>query len=189
MVGGVRWGSRCGRICSTPPGWGFLLRDVGYSAARMLLVQAKRYALSATPLCWPWGAFVPQRGRRTDFYAGQPRWYTLAGCVLCFWSNRAALGPLLSGVEAFVRWCLAWPFVMLWRAVLRRLRGAVFGAFFSVRTALCAGRVKKKAGRPEKRLQNSGRVLYNSKVGEVYPFLWMEHPRAAVLQNAPAGES
>lgn len=50
-----RWGSRCG-ICSTPPGWGFFC--VWATAPHACCwVQAKRYALSATPLCWPWGRF------------------------------------------------------------------------------------------------------------------------------------
>ena len=71
--------------------------------------------------------------------------------------------PLLSGVEAFVRWCLAWPFVMLWRAVLRPFAGAVSARFQRVRTAHSAGRVKKSRAARKKRLQNSGRVLYNSK--------------------------
>ena len=97
------------------------------------------------------------------YSAGQPRWYTLAGCVLCFLASRAALEPLLSGVEAFVRWCLAWPFVMLWRAVLRPFAGAVSARFQRVRTAHSAGRVKKSRAARKKRLQNSGRVLYNSK--------------------------
>ena len=133
-----RWGSRCG-ICSTPPGWGF--------DAAVLAVGALLYRSAAM----------------SRFYAGQPRWYTLAGCVLCFLASRAALEPLLSGVEAFVRWCLAWPFVMLWRAVLRPFAGAVSARFQRVRTAHSAGRVKKSRAARKKRLQNSGRVLYNSK--------------------------
>lgn len=83
--------------------------------------------------------------------------------MLCFLASRAALEPLLSGVEAFVRWCLAWPFVMLWRAVLRPFAGAVSARFQRVRTAHSAGRVKKSRAARKKRLQNSGRVLYNSK--------------------------
>ena len=55
MVGGVPVGLAL-RDLFYAAGLGFLL-CVGYSAARMLLGQAKRYALSATPLCWPWGRF------------------------------------------------------------------------------------------------------------------------------------
>ena len=41
---------------STPPGWGFFC--VWATAPHACCwVQAKRYALSATPLCWPWGRF------------------------------------------------------------------------------------------------------------------------------------
>ena len=153
-----RWGSRCG-ICSTPPGWGFFC--VWATAPHACCwVQAKRYALSATPLCWPWGRFLYRSAAMSRFYAGQPRWYTLAGCVLCFLASRAALEPLLSGVEAFVRWCLAWPFVMLWRAVLRPFAGAVSARFQRVRTAHSAGRVKKKpGGQKEKVAKQRPRVV------------------------------
>ena len=93
------------------------------------------------------------------FYAGQPRWYTLAGCVLCFLASRAALEPLLSGVEAFVRWCLAWPFVMLWRAVLRRLR-VRFRRVFSVCVRRTARPCEKKpGGQKEKVAKQRPRVV------------------------------
>ena len=53
MVGGVPVGLAL-RDLFYAAGLGFLL-CVGYSAARMLLGSGK--AVSATPLCWPWGRF------------------------------------------------------------------------------------------------------------------------------------
>ena len=105
----------------------------------MLLGSGKAVCFICDAAVLAVGALLYRSAAMSRFYAGQPRWYTLAGCVLCFLASRAALEPLLSGVEAFVRWCLAWPFVMLWRAV------------------------KKSRAARKKRLQNSGRVLYNSK--------------------------
>ena len=131
--------------------------------AGMLLGSGKAVCFICDAAVLAVGALLYRSAAMSRFYAGQPRWYTLAGCVLCFLASRAALEPLLSGVEAFVRWCLAWPFVMLWRAVLRPFAGAVSARFQRVRTAHSAGRVKKSRAARKKRLQNSGRVLYNSK--------------------------
>ena len=175
MVGGVPVGLAL-RDLFYAAGLGFLL-CVGYSAARMLLGSGKAVCFICDAAVLAVGALLYRSAAMSRFYAGQPRWYTLAGCVLCFlasrqpwggvglcfWPSRAALEPLLSGVEAFVRWCLAWPFVMLWRAVLRPFAGAVSARFQRVRTAHSAGRVKKSRAARKKRLQNSGRVLYNSK--------------------------
>ena len=140
MVGGVPVGLAL-RDLFYAAGLGFLL-CVGYSAARMLLGSGKAVCFICDAAVLAVGALLYRSAAMSRFYAGQPRWYTLAGCVLCFLASRAALEPLLSGVEAFVRWCLAWPFVMLWHS---------------------AGRVKKSRAARKKRLQNSGRVLYNSK--------------------------
>ena len=161
MVGGVPVGLAL-RDLFYAAGLGFLL-CVGYSAARMLLGSGKAVCFICDAAVLAVGALLYRSAAMSRFYAGQPRWYTLAGCVLCFLASRAALEPLLSGVEAFVRWCLAWPFVMLWRAVLRPFAGAVSARFQRVRTAHSAGRVKKSRAARKKRLQNSGRVLYTSK--------------------------
>lgn len=142
-------------------GLGFLL-CVGYSAARMLLGSGKAVCFICDAAVLAVGALLYRSAAMSRFYAGQPRWYTLAGCVLCFLASRAALEPLLSGVEAFVRWCLAWPFVMLWRAV-RAVCGCGFGAFSACAYGAQRRRVKKSRAARKKRLQNSGRVLYNSK--------------------------
>ena len=161
MVGGVPVGLAL-RDLFYAAGLGFLL-CVGYSAARMLLGSGKAVCFICDAAVLAVGALLYRSAAMSRFYAGQPRWYTLAGCVLCFLASRAALEPLLSGVEAFVRWCLAWPFVMLWRAVLLPFAGAVSARFQRVRTAHSAGRVKKSRAARKKRLQNSGRVVDNSK--------------------------
>ena len=88
------------------------------------------------------------------------RWRDVC-CV--FLASRAALEPLLSGVEAFVRWCPARPFVMLWRAVLRPFAECGFGAFSACAYGAQRRPCEKKPGGQKERLQNSGRVLYNSK--------------------------
>ena len=142
MVGGVPVGLAL-RDLFYAAGLGFLL-CVGYSAARMLLGSGKAVCFICDAAVLAVGALLYRSAAMSRFYA-------------------AALEPLLSGVEAFVRWCLAWPFVMLWRAVLRPFAGAVSARFQRVRTAHSAGRVKKSRAARKKRLQNSGRVLYNSK--------------------------
>ena len=187
MVGGVPVGLAL-RDLFYAAGLGFLL-CVGYSAARMLLGSGKAVCFICDAAVLAVGALLYRSAAMSRFYAGQPRWYTLAGCVLCFLASRAALEPLLSGVEAFVRWCLAWPFVMLWRAVLRPFAGAVSARFQRVRTAHSAGRVKKSRAAERKGCKTAAACcIIQSDTGGKCTLLWMEHPRAAVLQNAPAGE-
>ena len=101
MVGGVPVGLAL-RDLFYAAGLGFLL-CVGYSAARMLLGSGKAVCFICDAAVLAVGALLYRSAAMSRFYAGQPRWYTLAGCVLCFLASRAALEPLLSGVEAFVR--------------------------------------------------------------------------------------
>ena len=104
MVGGVPVGLAL-RDLFYAAGLGFLL-CVGYSAARMLLGSGKAVCFICDAAVLAVGALLYRSAAMSRFYAGQPRWYTLAGCVLCFLASRAALEPLLSGVEAFAG---AWP--------------------------------------------------------------------------------
>lgn len=143
-------------------GLGFLL-CVAYSAARLLLGSEKTVCFVCDAAVLALGALVYRSAAMSRFYAGQPRWYTLAGAALCFLASRAALAPLLSGVEALVRWCLAWPFVMAWRAVLRPVLCAAAGHFTRARAAHKERRAKRMRAAKKKRLQNGGQVLYNSK--------------------------
>ena len=150
MVGGVPVGLAL-RDLFYAAGLGFLL-CVGYSAARMLLGSGKAVCFICDAAVLAVGALLYRSAAMSRFYAGQPRWYTLAGCVLCFLASRAALEPLLSGVEAFVRWCLAWPFVMLWRAVLRPFSACAYGA----QRRPCE---KKPGGQKEKVAKQRPRVV------------------------------
>ncbi len=143
-------------------GLGFLL-CVAYSAARMLLGSGRAACFFCDTAVLALGALLYRSAAMSRFYAGQPRWYTLAGGALCFLFSRAAIAPLLSGIEAFVRWCLSWPFVMLWRAVIRPLSGAARARWVRARDARRLHRAKRSRAAQKKRLQNSGHVLYNSK--------------------------
>ncbi len=146
-------------------GLGFLL-CVAYSVARLLLGSGKKACFVCDAAVLALGALAYRSAAMSRFYAGQLRWYTLAGGVLCFLASRAALAPLLSGIEALVRWCLAWPFVMLWRAVLRPAFSVAAGHFAQARAAHKARKKQRKKrlrAAKKKRLQNGGQVLYNSK--------------------------
>ncbi len=161
MVGGVPAGLAL-RDLFYAAGLGFLL-SVAYSAARLLLGSGKKVCFFCDAAVLLVGALAYRSAAMSRFYAGQPRWYTLAGGALCFLASRAALAPLLSGVEALVRWCLAWPFVMAWRAVLRPALGALALRARSAAALRKQQRAKRKRAAQKKRLQNSGQVLYNSK--------------------------
>lgn len=143
-------------------GLGFLL-CVAYSGARLLPgpVRAVRFLCDAS--LGLIGAFLYRSACVSRFYAGQPRWYTFAGCALCFFACRASLAPLMERAGAFLRRRLAWPFAALWRRVLRPLSAAVSARFFATRAALRARREKQKRAAQKKRLQTGGHVLYNSK--------------------------
>ena len=143
-------------------GLGFLL-CVAYSAARLLFGSGKTACFVCDAAVLALGALFYRSAAMSRFYAGQPRWYTLAGGALCFLASRAALAPLLSGVEAFVRWCLAWPFVMAWRAVLCPAFGATRAHFVHARAVRRERKAKRIRAAKKKRLQNGGKVLYNSK--------------------------
>lgn len=161
MVGGVP-AALALRDLFYAAGLGFLL-CVLYSAVRMLAGSAKAVVFVCDAAILALGALLYRSAALSRFYAGQPRWYTMAGCALCFLASRAALAPLLEGVEAMVRWCLAWPFVMLWRFALRPAGCLVLSRFRAARAARAERRRKQKRAAQKKRLQSSGQVLYNSK--------------------------
>ncbi len=143
-------------------GLGFLL-SVAYSAARLLLGSSRAARCLCDIAVLAVGALLYRSVCLSRLYAGQPRWYTFAGCLLCFLASRAALAPLLDGVEAFVRWCLAWPFVTLWRRALRPLVDRLAALRAQAREKKAARRAKQKRAAQKKRLQTGGHVLYNSK--------------------------
>ncbi len=157
MVGGVPVGLAL-RDLSYAAGLGFLL-CVGYSAARMLLGSGKAVCFICDAAVLAVGALLYRSAAMSRFYAGQPRWYTLAGCVLCFLASRAALEPLLSGVEAFVRWCLAWPLYAVARGAAP-VCGCGFGAFsacaYGAQRRPCE---KKPGGQKEKVAKQRPRVV------------------------------
>jgi len=161
MVGGVP-AALALRDLFYAAGLGFLL-CVLYSAARLLLGSGKAVVFVCDAAILAFGTLLYRSAAVSRFYAGQPRWYTMAGCALCFLASRAALAPLLEGIEALVRWCLAWPFVMLWRFALRPLGVCALRRLDTVRAAHAARRKKQKRAAQKKRLQTSGQVLYNSK--------------------------
>lgn len=158
MVGGVRWGSRCG-ICSTPPGWGFFC--VWATAPHACCwVQAKRYALSATPLCWPWGRFCT--AARHEPFLCRPAALVYAGGMCAVFFGQ----PRRTGASAFRRRSVRSlvPGLAVRNAVARRcapFAGAVSARFQRVRTAHSAGRVKKPGGQKEKVAKQRPRVVYS----------------------------
>ncbi|MFQ9679730.1 MAG: hypothetical protein ACLRZH_06160 [Ruthenibacterium lactatiformans] len=153
MVGGVPVGLAL-RDLFYAAGLGFLL-CVGYSAARMLLGSGKAVCFICDAAVLP-GRFCTGAAM-SRFYAGQPRWYTLADVCVCFGQPRRT-GPLLSGrsVRSLVP---GPPFVMLWRAVLRPFAGAVPGVFSACAAAHSAG-VRKKPGGQKKGCKTAA-ALYN----------------------------
>lgn len=161
MVGGVP-AAYALRDLFYAAGLGFVL-CVCYSAARLLLGSGRAACFACDAGAFALGALLYRSAAMSRFFAGQPRWYTLTGCLLCFFACRAALAPLLGRVEAFVRWCAAWPFVMLWRVLLRPLCGAAAAHARAARQAHRLRRQKRKRLLQKKRLQNSAQVLYNSK--------------------------
>lgn len=161
MVGGVP-AALALRDLFYAAGLGFVL-CVAYSTARLLLGSGKVIVFLCDAAVLALGTLAYRSAAVSRFYAGQPRWYTLTGCALCFLASRAALAPLLENIEAFVHWCLAWPFVMLWRCVLQPLGKGTAKRAARLRDAGRARRAKQKRAAKKKRLQTAGQVLYNSK--------------------------
>ena len=154
MVGGVPVGLAL-RDLFYAAGLGFLL-CVGYSAARMLLGSGKAVCFICDAAVLAVGALLYRSAAMSRFYAGQPRWYTLAGCVLCFLASRAALEPLLS-VRSLV------PGLAVRNAVARGAApvcGCGFGAFsacaYGAQRRPCE---KKPGGQKEKVAKQRPRVV------------------------------
>lgn len=160
MVGGVP-AALALRDLFYASGLGFLL-CIAYSVARLLLGSGKAACFFCDCAVLAAGALLYRSAAMSRFYAGQPRWYTLVGCALCFLASRAALEPLLSAVAAWVRRVLAWPFSLLRRALSRPVKQAT-DAWGRAAARRAAARAKKTAAAKKKRLQKGGRVLYNSK--------------------------
>ena len=142
-------------------GLGFLLCIV-YSAARLVLGSSRAVCIVCDTVVPALGALIYRSAAVSRFYAGVPRWYTLAACVAAFLLCRAAVAPFLDRVQRTVRMWLAWPFVTLWRHALCPFANGVKAKAARIR----ARRRQKKKNCPrriKKRLQNTGQVLYNSK--------------------------
>lgn len=143
-------------------GLGFLL-SVLYSGARLLPGPRRAVRFCCDAALGLLGALLYRSASVSRFYAGQPRWYTFAGCLACFLASRAALAPLFERVEALLRRCIARPCAALWRRALRPLFGAVSRRLCGALQARHAHRAKQKRAAQKKRLQTGGHVLYNSK--------------------------
>ena len=156
MVGGVPVGLAL-RDLFYAAGLGFLL-CVGYSAARMLLGSGKAVCFICDAAVLAVGALLYRSAAMSRFYAGQPRWYTLAGCVLCFLASR-------TGASAFRRRSVRSlvPGLAVRNAVARGAApvcGCGFGAFsacaYGAQRRPCE---KKPGGQKEKVAKQRPRVV------------------------------
>ena len=158
MVGGVPVGLAL-RDLFYAAGLGFLL-CVGYSAARMLLGSGKAVCFICDAAVLAVGALLYRSAAMSRFYAGQPRWYTLAGCVLCFFGQ-----PRRTGASAFRRRSVRSlvPGLAVRNAVARGAApvcGCGFGAFsacaYGAQRRPCE---KKPGGQKEKVAKQRPRVV------------------------------
>ena len=157
MVGGVPVGLAL-RDLFYAAGLGFLL-CVGYSAARMLLGSGKAVCFICDAAVLAVGALLYRSAAMSRFYAGQPRWYTLAGCVLFFGQPRRI------GASAFRRRSVRSlvPGLAVRNAVARGAApvcGCGFGAFsacaYGAQRRPCE---KKPGGQKEKVAKQRPRVV------------------------------
>ncbi len=161
MVGGVSAGWAL-RDLFYASGLGFLL-SVLYTAARAAAGPGKTARFLCDAALPVLGAVLYRSAAVSRFYAGQPRWYTLAGCVLCFFAGYAALAPLCRRIGRRLHEWLFFPLAVVHRRVLHPAAQAAGKRFRIKKQACTAFFAKKTQAERKKRLQSTSRVLYNSK--------------------------
>lgn len=161
MVGGVSaaWALR---DLFYAAGLGFLL-SVLYAAARMVAGNGKTACFFCDAVLPAVGVILYRSAAVSRFYAGQPRWYTLAGCILCFFAGYAALAPFCQKIGKKIRKCIFAPAAVLCKKMFCPAAQAL-GRYFEGKKRGCAAFfTKKRRAERKKRLQSTSRVLYNSK--------------------------
>ncbi len=143
-------------------GLGFLL-SVLYTAARIAAGNG-RTALFLCDAALPViGAVLYRSAAASRFFAGQPRWYTLMGCVLCFFAGCTTLAPLCRRIGGRIRTAVLFPAFFLNSRMLHPAVKAVKKYAGEKKRAYKQSTAKKKRAEQKKRLQSTSCVLYNSK--------------------------
>lgn len=134
-----------------------------YSGLRFVLGQSAVALAFSDVFCCISVVLMLRSAAVSCFYSGLPRWYDLLACVSAFLLCRSALGPFLEKMRAMfwraltfpLQWIGRYVFAPFWRRLFRCAKAR--GKKRHVKKLEKMKRVNKK------RLQNTGRVLYNSK--------------------------
>lgn len=131
-----------------------------YSMARFFLTPSKIGMLCCDAAIFLVGALLYRSAAIGRFYAGVPRWYTMAACIGAFLLCRRSFAPLLDRLQKKLRVILRFPFAQLQKYVVLPLQSAIRKRVEQQRNKKIQKRKKRVA---KKRLQNNKQVLYNSK--------------------------
>ena len=143
-------------------GLGFVL-CLFSSVLRFVLGRSVPALIVCDVLLLTLGALLIRSAAVSRFYSGLPRWYDVLACVGSFFICRSALFPMFEKIRKI---CLG-IFVLPGRLLAKKLL-LPLGSFFHTqwkeyREKKRLEELEKKARKRKKRLQNTGRGLYNSK--------------------------
>lgn len=143
-------------------GLGFLLCLL-YSCLRLVLGHSKAALLLCDVLILPVAALLLRSAAVSRFFSGLPRWYDLLTCVCAFFFCRSALAPALEKMRAFLVSWVQFPGRLVQKRLLKPVCGKIQAWQKAHREKTRARKQEKSKQQRKKRLQNTGRVLYNSK--------------------------
>lgn len=143
-------------------GLGFLLCAM-YSFLRFVLGRSKAALVLCDVLLLGAGALLVRSAAVSRFYSGLPRWYDLVACAAAFFLCRAALGPVLEKLRAALLRLARFPGRWVLEKGLRPAAKQLAARQKALREKKLAQKQEKSRQQQKKRLQNTGRVLYNSK--------------------------
>lgn len=143
-------------------GLGFLLCLL-YSSLRFVLGRSTAAMVLCDVLIFFTAALLMRSAAVSRFYSGLPRWYDIAACAGAFFLSRSTMAPILERTRNILWLGLKLPVCLVWEKFLAPAWNSIHVRLFEY----CQKRKKRKIEKSEqekkKRLQNTGRVLYNSK--------------------------
>lgn len=143
-------------------GLGFLLCLL-YSSLRFVLGRSAVAMVLCDVMILFTAALLMRSAAVSRFYSGLPRWYDMAACAGAFFLSRSTMAPILERTRNRLLLGLKLPAYLAWKNFLAPAWNSLHAHLFEHYQKRKKKKTEKSEQEKKKRLQNTGRVLYNSK--------------------------
>lgn len=143
-------------------GLGFLLCLL-YSSLRFVLGRSTVAMVLCDVLIFFTAALLLRSAAVSRFYSGLPRWYDMAACAGAFFLSRSTMAPILERTRDMILLGLKLPAHLVWKKFLAPVWKRLHARWSEHCQKRKERKIEKSRQEKKKRLQNTGRVLYNSK--------------------------